>query len=71
MRSIALVLCLYALAACSEHGDGAAKTADAAARERKTVLDEQMKALEKAKAVQRTVDEAAEAQRKAIDDAGG
>ncbi|MFC4819822.1 hypothetical protein [Dokdonella ginsengisoli] len=71
-RPIVLAFCLGALAACSARTDEqAAKASENAQAKPKTVLDEQMKALEKAKAVQRTVDEAAKAQEKAIDENGG
>lgn len=71
-RPIILALCVCALSACSKHADEqAAKTSEAAQEKRNTVLDEQMKALEKAKAVQQTVDDAAKAQQKAIDENGG
>ena len=69
-RSIVLAFCLGALTACSPHADEPDASANAQAK-RKTVLDEQMKALQKAKDVQRTVDEAAKAQEKAIDENGG
>lgn len=73
-RSIALVLCAVVLGACSGRPSadgGADPAAGPVSTKPKTVLDDQLKALEKAKAVQQTVDDAAEAQRKAIDDAGG
>jgi hypothetical protein len=71
-RPIVLAICLGALAACSARtGEQAAEASESAQAKQKTVLDEQMKALEKAKAVQRTLDEAAKAQEKAIDENGG
>lgn len=71
-RSIVLAFGLGALAACSPHADEPAAEASANAQaRRKTVLDEQMKALQKAKDVQRTLDEAAKVQEKAIDENGG
>lgn len=71
-RPIVLAFCLCSLAACSTHADEqAAKAPESPHGKQKTVLDEQMKALEKAKAVQRTLDEAAKAQEKAIDESGG
>jgi len=72
-RSLALAACVCVLAACSSHKaeDEAAQQAAAAPVKQKTVFDDQLKALEKAKAVQKTVDDAAKAQQKAIDDAGG
>ncbi|MEP7042728.1 MAG: hypothetical protein ABI843_06675 [Dokdonella sp.] len=72
-RLIAFSICLCALVACSSHPaeDAAAQQAAAAPAKQKTVFDDQLKALEKAKAVQKTVDDAAKAQQKAIDDNGG
>ena len=72
-RSLALAACVCLFAACSGHKaeDEAAKQAAAAQPPQKTVFDDQLKALEKAKAVQKTVDDAAKAQQKAIDDQGG
>lgn len=71
-RSIVLAVCICALAGCSgRQADEPAAQAAAAQAKPKTVLDDPLKALEKAKAVQHTVDEAAKAQQKAIDDAGG
>lgn len=71
--SILLSLGLGLLSACAQRAADEATPTPAAAAEspRKTVLDEQRKALEKAKAVQATIDDAAAAQRKAIDEAGG
>ncbi len=74
LRSIAILLCVCALGACSGHkaADEAPKpAAETAPAKQKTVFDDQLKALDKAKATQQTVDEAAKAQQKAIDDAGG
>lgn len=73
LRSIALAACVCASTACSSHkaDEEAARQMKAAGTKQKTVLDDQLKALEKAKAVQQTVDDAAKAQQKAIDDAGG
>lgn len=71
LRTIALAVCVCALTGCSgRHADEQAAQPAAQAKP-KTVLDEQLKALEKAKAVQQTVDEAAKAQQNALDDAGG
>lgn len=72
-RSIALLACVCALVACSGHKaeEPAAAQAQAAPAKQKTVFDDQLKALEKAKAVQQTVDDAAKSQEKAVDDAGG
>ena len=75
-RPILFAACLCALAACSSHKaeDAAAQQAATAPVEpvkQKTVFDDQLKALEKAKAVQKTVDDAAKAEEKKIDDNGG
>jgi hypothetical protein len=75
-RTIVLAACLCALAGCSSHkADDAATQAAANApvepAKQKTVFDDQLKALEKAKAVQKSVDDAAKAEAKKIDDAGG
>lgn len=73
-RSIALLLCACALGACSSHKpteEAAKPAAETAPAKQKTVFDDQLKALDKAKAVQGTVDEATKQQEKAIDDAGG
>lgn len=70
LRSLVLAIGFCALMACSSHTpeETAAKPAQA---KQKTVLDDQLKALEKAKAVQQTVDDAAKAQQNAIDENGG
>jgi hypothetical protein len=49
----------------------AAKPTAQAKPAQKTVLDDQLKALQKAKDVQKTVDDAAKARDKAIEDGGG
>lgn len=69
-----LLLGICTLGACSSRqpdDEMPGPQAQAAPAKQKTVLDEQLKALDKAKAVQGTVDDAAKAQQKAIDDAGG
>ena len=78
MKRLALLAALLALAACSgskpEAASDAAKPTAAAAPAKpaqKTVFDDQLKAIQKAKDVQKTVDDAAKATDKAIDDAGG
>ena len=70
-----LVICGL-LVACAGDAPPPAVPADPAAPGPATahapgVLDEQMKALEKAKAVQATLDKAAAERGKALDDAGG
>ena len=67
---------LLALAACSgktqEDADAAKPVAAAAAQPaQKTVFDPQLKALQKAKDMQKTVDDQAKANNKAIEDGGG
>ncbi|MDC8013667.1 hypothetical protein [Tahibacter soli] len=64
MRHLAIALAAAALAAC-----GAAPPPPPPPQ--KTVIDAQLKALEKAKAVQDTVDQATQDRRKQVDDAGG
>jgi hypothetical protein len=59
-----------ALSACAS-SDDAAKTAAQDAPPPKTVLDPQLKALQKAKDVQKTVDQQKADTDKAIDDNGG
>lgn len=73
IRTGFMLAALLALAACSGGGaDGdEAKTAAQATPAQKTVLDAQLKALQKAKDVQKTVDDQAKATDKAIDDNGG
>jgi len=75
-RFVLAAAALLALAACSgktqEDADAAKPVAAAAAQPaQKTVFDPQLKALQKAKDVQKTVDDAAKTTDKAIDDAGG
>ena len=67
-----LLACAVLIAACSSGAnDEAAKPTAQAAPPQKTVLDPQLKALQKAKDVQKTVDDQAKATDKAIDDQGG
>jgi uncharacterized lipoprotein YajG len=76
LRALFILAAMTAIAACSsksadeEAADKAAAQAQAAAAH-KTVLDPQLRALQKAKDVQKTVDDAAKATDKAIDDNGG
>jgi hypothetical protein len=71
-HTIVLAACLCALGACSSHkADEAAAQAATEPVKQKTVFDDQLKALEKAKAVQKTVDDAAKAEQQKIDDNGG
>ncbi len=69
-RLVVLIVLVASMAACSgrpaDDDAKAAATAPSAVRQ-KTVLDDQLKALDKAKAVQQTVDDAAKTQRDAID----
>ena len=72
-QSIAVLITACCLVACSRE-DAAAPApppAEAPAPRTPTVFDDQLKALDKAKAVQDTVDKAAADRQKAIDDAGG
>ena len=63
---------LFSLAGCGPAAETAPPAADAPPPPRApTVLDPQLQALERAKAVQAQIDAQAEAQRKAIKDAGG
>ncbi len=71
-RPLALVPLVVALAACSGgSADADRHTAAPPDAKRKTALDDQLKALQKAKDVQKTVDDAAKAREKAIDEGGG
>ncbi|MGB0133130.1 hypothetical protein [Dokdonella sp.] len=71
-----IILSLCMLPACSspaqqDNEPVADESADASAtQKKKTVFDEQLKALDKAKAVQATLDEAKAARDKAIDEGG-
>ncbi len=64
-----------ALAGCSSGAsndkDAAKPAAQAATAPQKTVIDPQLKALQKAKDVQKTVDDQKQATEKAVDDQGG
>ena len=71
LRALIVIAIPLALTACAGGGsDDGAKTA-AAAPVQKTVLDDQLKAIQKAKDVQKTVDQQAKDTDKAIDDSGG
>ncbi|MEZ5461110.1 hypothetical protein [Dokdonella sp.] len=69
--------CLCALPACTsstpeENAPVAEESTDSSvARKQPTVLDDQLKALDKARAVEATLEEAKAARDKAIDEAGG
>ncbi|MEO8672007.1 MAG: hypothetical protein ABI411_11885 [Tahibacter sp.] len=67
--STTVAACLL-LAACGG-SDKSASTTTAPPPPQKTVIDTQLKALEKAKAMQETVNKQAEDEKKKIDDAGG
>ena len=71
LRPTLAIAAILALSACSSGGDDAAKATAQAAPPQKTVLDPQLKALQKAKDVQKTVDDQQKAADKAIDDQGG
>ena len=73
LRVLFLVASAAALAACAGSADDTAKNAQAAqpTAAQKTIIDPQLKALQKAKDVQKTVDDQDKATDKAIDDAGG
>ena len=76
LRVVLLLAGAAALAACSSgasNGDAATgkPAAQAASAPGKTPIDPQLKALQKAKDVQKTVDEQKAATEKAIDDQGG
>ncbi|HKE48695.1 MAG TPA: hypothetical protein VKB52_11570 [Rhodanobacteraceae bacterium] len=73
LRVLFLVASAAALAACAGSPDDAAKNTQAAqpTAAQKTVIDPQLKALQKAKDVQKTVDDQKQATDKAVDDAGG
>lgn len=70
-----LLCCVIALAGCTAPAPPASDSqpsVDGGAEPKpSTVLDPQLQALDKARAVEKQVDEAAQAQRKAIEDAGG
>ena len=76
LRTLLLLTGALALAACSSGASNDQAAADTAAEQpasapQKTVLDPQLKALQKAKDVQKTVDDQKQAADKAIDDQGG
>jgi glucose/arabinose dehydrogenase len=76
LRMLLLLTGAAALAACSsgasnEQAAAAKPAAQAASAPQKTVIDPQLKALQKAKDVQKTVDDLKQATDKAIDDQGG
>jgi ABC-type transporter MlaC component len=70
-RLTLLIAAILALPACSSGGDDASKAAAQAAPPQKTVLDPQLKALQKAKDVQKTIDADKQKTDQAIDDSGG
>jgi hypothetical protein len=70
-RPFIAALALCALGACSSHKPEETTVATTPPPPQKTVFDPQLKALQKAKDVQKTVDDAAAAQSKSIDDNGG
>ena len=73
-RSMLIAALLFPLAACSgpTAADAAKPTeATAAPVKQKTVFDDQLKALDKAKAVEKQMQEDKEKQDKAIEDQGG
>ena len=77
MRLLLIAAGAMAIAACggsasNDEAQAAKPAAQAQAKPaQKTVFDEQLKALQKAKDVQKTVDDAAKARDKAIEDEGG
>jgi hypothetical protein len=76
LRLLFLLASACAVAGCSGSSNDDANAAKPAAQAQaapaqKTVLDPQLKALQKAKDVQKTVDDQAKATEKAIDDGGG
>jgi len=75
-RVLLLLAGAAALAACSSGASNEQASADKPAAQtanapQKTVIDPQLKALQKAKDVQKTVDDQQQAADKAIDDQGG
>ncbi len=72
-QSLFVLAALVGLAACSGEAPppDAPVAGEPAPPPAQTVIDEQLKALEKAKAVQDTLDKAAADRNAAIDDAGG
>ena len=76
LRVVFVLASLFALAGCaskSSDDDAAAKTAAQAqaAPPQKTVFDPQLQALQKAKDVQKVIDQGDARNRKAVDDAEG
>jgi hypothetical protein len=77
LSAAAIVTCMLLLGACSGGGDAndastVSPTAVAAPPARTpTVIDDQLEALEKAKAVQATLDAAEAERRRKLDEAGG
>ena len=76
LRVLDLLAGAAAIAACSsghsnDEATAAKPAAQAASAPQKTVIDPQLKALQKAKDVQKTVDDQKQAADKAIDDQGG
>jgi hypothetical protein len=74
LRALVVLASACAIAGCTQSSnDDAAKPAAQAQAPpaQKTFLDPQLKAIQKAKDVQKTVDDAAKATDKAVDDNGG
>ena len=73
LRALLVLASACAIAGCTQSSNDDAKPAEQAqaAPAQKTVLDPQLKAIQKAKDVQKTVDDAAKATDKAVDDNGG
>ena len=71
LRLVLPIAFALALSACSSSDDAKPEAQAAAAPPQKTVLDPQLKALQKAKDVQKTVDDQKAATDKAIDDDSG
>ena len=71
LRPTLEIAAMLALSACSSGGEDASKATAQAAPPQKTVLDPQLKALQKAKDVQKTIDADKQNTDKAIDDSGG
>ena len=73
LRALLVLASACAIAGCTQSSNDDAKPAAQAqaAPAQKTVLDPQLKAIQKAKDVQKTVDDAAKATDKAVDDNGG
>ncbi|MCF6262694.1 MAG: hypothetical protein L3J24_03810 [Xanthomonadales bacterium] len=69
LKIFSLLLLILALTACEEPE----QTADAAALEKPTqrIMEEQFQALDKARGVEKSLQDAAEKQRKAIEEQGG